>query len=220
MPSPTIKHAKLIWDYLTSFSKPEKSDAIVVCCSYDLRVCDYACELLQASMAPLILFSGNNGNWTNHLWDRPESQVFKERAESKGISTSKLLIEPNSTNIGENISFSRQIISKAKVVTFVTKPNTILRVKLSVPIKWPDVYAYTASPPFNFPDEISNIVGIFGVINEMVGDIQRIIEYPKLGYQVAHTLPEEVLESWEYLVRCGFTQHMMESNNIKHSSNR
>jgi len=75
MTSQTIRHAKRIWNYLESYNRPEPSDAIVVCCSYDLRVCDYACELLRASLAPVIVFSGNRGNWTSHLWESPEAHV-------------------------------------------------------------------------------------------------------------------------------------------------
>ncbi len=209
MTSQTIRHAKRIWDYLSSRGEPGESDAIVVCCSYDLRVGDYALELLRASVAPVIVFSGNTGNWTKHLWDRPESIVFKERAEANGGAPSTLLIEPNATNIGENIAFSREIVPEAKAVTFVTKPNTIPRVELTAPIQWPGVRVYTACPSFAFPDEISNVIGLFGVINEMVGDIQRILEYPKLGYQVEHTLPDDVIESWKHLIQCGFTLHMM-----------
>ncbi len=209
MASQTIQHAKRIWDYLSSRGKPGPSDAIVVCCSYDLRVCDYACELLRASVAPVIVFSGNTGNWTRHLWNRPESIIFKERAEANGVASSNLLIEPNATNIGENIAFSRGVVASAKAVTFVTKPNTILRVELTAPMQWPGVRAFTACPSFAFPDEISNVIGLFGLINEMVGDIQRILEYPKLGYQVEHTLPDEVIESWKHLIQCGFTLHMM-----------
>jgi len=212
MTSQTIRHAKRIWNYLESYNSPEPSDAIVVCCSYDLRVCDYACELLRASLAPVIVFSGNRGNWTSHLWESPEAHVFRERAEANGIASSSMLIEAKATNIGENIAFSRQAIPEAKTVTFVTKPNTILRVRLTAPIQWPGVCTHTACPSFTFPDEVSNVIGLFGVINEMVGDIQRIIEYPKLGYQVEHELPGEVMESWEYLVRSGFTLHMMKSN--------
>lgn len=207
--SKTISHAKVIWDYLASFSHPEPSDVIVVCCSYDIRVCDYACDLLRESLAPMIVFSGNKGNWTQHLWENCEADVFRARAEANGVNPARLLTETESTNIGENIAYTRRIIPDAKRVIFVSKPVTILRVKLTAPIQWPGIQAYVASPTFSFPEEVSNVVGLFGVVNEMVGDIHRIIEYPKLGYQASHELPEEVLASWRYLVQNGFTQHMI-----------
>lgn len=210
-----MHHAKLIWDYLASHSDPAECDAIVVCCSYDLRVCDYACELVKRSLAPIVVFSGNTGNWTEHLWDIPEAEVFAERALANGVSETSILRELNATNIGENVAFSRKLLPEAETVTFVTKPNTILRVGLTAPVQWPGVRANLACPPFSFPDGVSNVIGLFGVINEIVGDIQRIMEYPQLGYQIQHELPADVIESWEYLVEAGFTLHTMESKKIK-----
>ena len=91
MDSPTIKHAKLIWNYLASFNQHRPSDAIVVCCSYDLRVCDYACELQQKLHVPRIVFTGNTGNWTGDLWDQPEARIFKKRTLLNGIKSSEIL---------------------------------------------------------------------------------------------------------------------------------
>jgi len=209
MPTEAIKNAKLIWYYLASFHQEQPSDAIVVCCSYDLRVCDYACPFMKEIGAQRLLFSGNSGNWTRHLWDEPEAQVFKTRALQNGIDPTRILTEEQATNIGENVAFSKKMLPDAKSITFITKPNTILRVKLTVPLHWQNITAVTACPQFTFPDEVSNIVGVFGVINEMVGDIQRILAYPSLGYQVAHDLPTHILTAYESLVDQGFTKHLM-----------
>lgn len=71
-----------------------------------------------------------------------------------------------------------------------------------------------ANPQFSFPDEVSHITGVFGVISEMVGDIQRIMKYPDLGFQIHHSLPEYVLAAYEYLIKEGFIHHLIkESNN-------
>lgn len=209
MTSSTMKQARRIWDYLASFNDPAPSDAIVVCCSYDLRVCDHACRLLRESLAPRILFSGKSGNWTEHLWDRTEAAVFRDRAIAQGIDPDCILIENEATNIGENLAFSKRLLPEVKTVTFVTKPNTILRVKLTAPLQWPGITTHVACPLLQFPEEISNVVGILGVIHEMVGDLQRIEAYPMRGYQVEHALPTEILESRDYLVAHGFTRHLM-----------
>lgn len=211
MSSEVIVKAKLIWDYLASFHQEVPADIIVVCCSYDMRVCDYACSLMNRLGTQQILFSGNTGNWTKHLWDEPEAQVFKARAIANGVNPHQILTEENATNIGENIAFSKRLFAEAKSVTFVTKPNTILRVKLTVPIQWPEVAANTACPPFKFPDDVSHIVGVFGVIHEMVGDIQRIMAYPEFGFQMLHQLPQSVIAAYEYLKEQGFTQHLISS---------
>jgi hypothetical protein len=60
-----------------------------------------------------------------------------------------------------------------------------------------------------FPQDVSPVIGLPGIINEMVGDIERIQRYPTLGYQVPHELPQDVLDAWTYLIRQGFTHHLM-----------
>ena len=209
MQSKVMKNAKLIWDYFASFNQIKQSDAIVVCCSYDLRICDYACDLARRFNISKIVFTGNTGNWTNHLWEIPEAQVFKNRALKNGINLEAIITEEKATNLAENIAFSKELLPDVKSVTFITKPNTILRVKLTVPIHWPDIKSYTSCPQFSFPDEISHIVGVFGIINEMIGDIQRIQKYPHLGYQIKHELPESILSAYKYLIDEGYTNHLM-----------
>ena len=205
--SKTLTAAHLLWDFLGSHAEPAEADVIIVCCSYDLRVCDFACRLLVDSNATKILFSGNTGTWTRHLWAEPEALVFAEHAAAQGVPTQAILTEIESTNTGENILFSRRMLSDNTKVCFVTKPNTLLRVKLTVPVQWPAANASYACPTFSFPDEVSNVVGLYGVINEMVGDLQRILDYPKLGYQIPFELPSEVLEAMSYLEEEGFLIH-------------
>ena len=211
MTTDTLRHAATLWDYLAALRQRPASDAIVVCCSYDLRVADYACELYRAGIAPRLVFSGNTGNWTRHLWSEPEAHVFRERALAAGVLADAISIEVRSTNFGENIRFSRELLPDARRVLFVTKPNSVLRVALTIPIQWPGIEPTVDAPPLKFPDEVSNVVGILGVIEEMVGDVQRIMEYPALGYQAPHALPHEIETAWQALVAAGFTGHMLPS---------
>lgn len=209
MKSETIIHAERIWNYFSSFNSVAKSDLIVVCCSYDLRVCDHACDLLKQGITEKIIFSGFQSRWTKTLWTEPESEVFLKRALENGLSKEQIIVESGATNIGENIGLSRLLAPSAKKVVFVTKPNTLLRVKLTIPIQWPDIHFFTSCPEIKFPTDISNVVGLFGLISEMVGDVQRIIEYEKLGYQVGWQLPEEIAVSYDYLKNNDFTHCLM-----------
>lgn len=205
----TIQHAKRLWTYMSSMRAHGPCDAVVVCCSYDLRVCDYACELMGLNLAPRLVLSGRSGNWTRHLWTGTEAEVFRNRAISNGLDPGKIVIEDASTNFGENIAFVRRLLPDLKRVTFVTKPNSVLRVALTIPIQWPAVTAFVDAPPLVFPEGVSNVVGLFGLINEMVGDVQRIIQYPSRGFQRQHDLPQEVRESWEALLAAGFNHHLL-----------
>ena len=212
MQTQTIAAAQRLWDYLSAERSHASSDAVVVCCSYDLRVGDYACELIQQGVAPLLILSGNTGNWTRRLWSRPEASVFRERALENGIPADSILTEDQSTNFGENIAFVRRLAPTLQRVTFVTKPNSVLRVRLTVPVQWPGVTAYIDAPPLRFPDEVSNVIGLFGLIDEMVGDVDRILKYPALGYQAPQELPAEILQAWQQLQEAGFRNHLLPSS--------
>ena len=182
----------------------EPCDAIVVCCSYDLRVCDYACGLIQQGLAARLVLTGRSGRWTRHLWAVPEARIFAERALANGIDPAQIDLEEQAANFGENIAFVREAFPQLRRVTFVTKPNSVLRVALTVPVQWPQVTAWIDAPPLAFPQDVSNVIGVWGVIHEMVGDIDRVLQYPALGFQKPHALPAPILQSWQYLIAAGF----------------
>jgi uncharacterized SAM-binding protein YcdF (DUF218 family) len=204
-----IARAAILWDYMASFQAAVPCDAVVVCCSYDLRVCDYACELIRSGLSERLVLSGKSGNWTRHLWTQTEAEVFTRRALGNGIGAEAILLEDRSTNFGENVAFTRALLPHAESITFVTKPASVLRVKLTAAMQWPGISYAVACPDLQFPDEVSPLIGVLAIISEMVGDVERIQRYPALGYQAPHQLPREVLDAWEYLITQGFTHHLM-----------
>jgi hypothetical protein len=205
----TLTRAKELWDYMSALKTQTTSDAVVICCSYDLRVCDYACYLINKGFSSTLVISGKSGNWTRHIWSKPEAEVFFDRAITNGVDESQILLEPEATNLGENINFSRKLIPHAKTVTFVSKPNTLLRIKLTAEAQWPEVNALVSCPEIEFPAQVSNIIGLWGIINEMVGDIERIQKYPEKGYQARHSIPAHILRSSNWLLDQGFSAHLM-----------
>jgi hypothetical protein len=46
-------------------------------------------------------------------------------------------------------------------------------------------------------------------MHEMVGDVDRIQQYPGRGFQVPHELPGPILESWKALIAAGFGRHLL-----------
>ena len=119
------------------------------------------------------------------------------------------MLEDRATNLGENVRFSRDLLAGPSTVTFLSKPSTVLRLKLTIEAQWPDIEAHVSCPRIKFPEDVCNVIGVLGVINEMVGDVQRIQQYPKLGYQVPHMLPPHVLDASNYLIGQGFVQHLV-----------
>ncbi|HCH73168.1 MAG TPA: YdcF family protein, partial [Ochrobactrum sp.] len=45
------------------------------------------------------------------------------------------------------------------------------------------------------------------LVHEMTGDLQRILEYPAKGYQIAQAVPLEVMEAYDFLIAQGFDGH-------------
>ena len=207
--TPVLSNAEVLWNFLCEGRRSRPSDLLVVCGSYDLRVCDYACELVKLGLAPCILITGGTGNWTKHLWDRTEAAVFADRARSQGLADDQMLLEDTARNFAENIAFARAMRPAAKHVTFITKPNSVRRVYQTLPIQWPEIEALVDAPSFSFPWGVSNCIGVFGLIEEMVGDVHRLLVYPDLGFQAPLPVPEDVLVSWRFLIAEGFNRHLL-----------
>ena len=90
---------------------------------YDLRVCDHACELLERGLAERLLFTGNTGHWTRHLWVEPEAELFARHARARGVSDSLIVIEPRATNFAENIAFARELFPDLRRATSSPSPT-------------------------------------------------------------------------------------------------
>lgn len=207
--TPTLKSAIVLWDFLSANRGHQGCELIVVCGSYDLRVCDYACELLAKGVAEHLLFTGNTGNWTKHLWEITEADMFAQRALEIGVRPEQFSLEDKATNFAENIALAKAMFPQVKRATFLTKPNSILRVVSTLPIQWPGLEAWVDAPNYRFPEDISNLIGVLGVIDEMVGDLQRIMFYPQKGFQIEQIIPKEVVQAWEYLIKQGFNHHLI-----------
>ena len=76
-------------------------------------------------------------------------------------------------------------------------------------MQWPEVEGAVDAPAFAFPWDVSNLIGVLGLIDEMVGDLHRILRYPELGYQVPLAMPDDVLTAWRALIAFGFDRHLL-----------
>ena len=191
-----------------------KSDLILALGSNDLRVADYAADLYLQGWAPRLLFSGNVGALTRNLFDRPEAEKFAEVAARKGVPPAALLLESESTNTGENISFSRRLLAERGIevqrLILVQKPYMERRAYATFLNFWPGVELRVSSPPITFSAYPTAYLSKEKVINIMVGDLQRIREYPAKGFQIPQPIPTEVWQAFEQLVDLGFTKHLID----------
>lgn len=205
--------AKTLWNYHLMSQPLQAAECIMALGSHDLRVADRAAELFYQNMAPLIIMSGGLGNLTKELWKEKEADLFAKRAVSLGVPEENILIENRSTNTGENIRFTRDLLASKGMdpqsFILVQKPYMERRTFATFKKQWPGKDFSVTSPQISFEDYPSQEIPVERVINIMVGDLQRIIEYPAKGFQIPQEVPEAVMDAFHVLIRSGFDKHLI-----------
>jgi len=209
----TLRLAKKLWDYHHVNHTVEKAEFILVLGSHDLRVADRATELYFEGWAPRIIFSGGLGNFTKEMWTEAEADKFAAIAIKMGVPKESILVENKSTNTGENILFTQQLLAQKNLdpqsFIVVQKPYMERRSYATFKKHWPDKKLIVTSPQISFEDYPTEEIPLERVINIMVGDLQRIIIYPAKGFQVYQEVPPDVRDAYEQLIALGFNKHMM-----------
>jgi uncharacterized SAM-binding protein YcdF (DUF218 family) len=91
----------------------------------------------------------------------------------------------------------------------VQKPYMERRSYATFKQHWPEKKLLVTSPQINFEDYPVPEIPMEKVIDIMVGDLQRIREYPARKFQLAQDIPPEVWTAYERLVELGFSSHLM-----------
>ena len=205
--------AKKLWDYHHMNHTLQKSDCILVLGSHDLRVADRGAELYLQGLAPLLIFSGGLGNLTQHVWSEPEADQLARIAIKKGVPKEAVLVENRSSNTGENILFTQQLLKNKgldpKSFIVVQKPYMERRSYATFKKHWPDKKISVTSIQLPLEEYPTEEISLEQVINLMVGDLQRIKVYPEKGFQIYQEIPADVWDAYEYLVASGFDNHLI-----------
>jgi len=205
--------AQKIWDYHHLNHALETSDVILALGSNDLRVAERAAELYLQGWAPLLVFSGNSGILTRERFRKPEAEMFAEIALKRGVPESAILMESESTNTGENVTFTRRLLESRGInpgsLILVQKPYMERRAYATFMQFWPGKRVIVASPPIPFSEYPTEELPKDLVINIMVGDLQRIRIYPSHGFQIEQEIPDDIWRSYERLVELGYDRHLI-----------
>ncbi|MGZ8539529.1 MAG: YdcF family protein [Chitinophagaceae bacterium] len=205
--------AQQLWDYHHMNHLPAKSDCILALGSHDLRVADRAAELYLQGWAPLVIMSGGFGNFTQDMWSEAEADQFAAIAIERGVPAEAILIENRSTNTGENILFTQQLLEQKGLdlqnFIVVQKPYMERRSYATFKKHWPGKNLLVTSPQIPFSEYATNDIPIERVIHIMIGDLQRIRIYPAKGFQINQEIPATVWNAYEQLVALGFDKHLV-----------
>ena len=127
----------------------------------------------------------------------------------------KILVENRSTNTGENILFTQQLLKKHGLdpnsFIVVQKPYMERRSYATFKKHWPDKELIVTSPQYSMLDYATDEIPLEKVINIMAGDLQRIKLYPAKGFQIYQEIPADVWDAYERLVQLGFDKHLVKA---------
>ena len=205
---------RVLWDYLRIGAPPERREAIVAFGGHDLRVADWAAQLWLDGWAPKLVLSGGLGYYTSKIWREPEAHKFRRIAIERGVNADAILVEDQSRNSGENVALTRKLLETSgfplRRAICVQKPYLERRVQLTLQKQWPGCDFLLSSPPIPYeaypqPD----IIDFDKLVNELVGQVDRVERYPELGFTKKTEMPEEVIAAKRQLVELGFAKHLL-----------
>lgn len=201
---PVDLNAKIIWDYMLVHDKLAPTDVIICLGSHDTNVARRAAELYLAKMAPKIIITGGRGKITV---DSPqtESDTYMAIMVAAGVLEDDIIVEDKATNTGENATLTYKLVSDIHMdiqnAIIVTKPYMERRAKATFAKLWPELTTMVTSQDISYEEYMnSSPLGKEKSIEIMVGDLQRIIEYPAKGWMAPSEVPDEVMTAYKQLI--------------------
>ncbi len=201
------------WEYLRPGVPPEKADILFLLGNEDLRCGELAARLWHEQYAPWLVISGATGRNTSGVFKKTEAELFGEVAIACGVPESALVLETRATNTGENVRFTRELLSRRgifpKKILAVQKPYGERRVLATLRHLWPDADIGVTSPAMSFEEYCGDGVSREEVASMLAGEIHRAIDYPKRGWMEPVPVPEEAREALRALAAAGYTRHLV-----------
>ncbi|HHF0552708.1 hypothetical protein ACX03_01700 [Vibrio parahaemolyticus] len=205
------RHIETLWDYMQLKHELKPADCLFVMCSNDVRVAEHAANLYHQKLAPLIVFSGGEGRFTDGLFEKSEAETFAEIAKMSGVPSEAILLEAESTNSGENVRFTEQRLKEegknCSSFILVQKPFMERRAIATFEKQWQSPYSQlqvssTAHPFFEY---INEDMPLMMVLEALMEDFSRVKSYPEKGFQTEQNIPQQVESSYQILLeRFGF----------------
>ena len=197
----SVLPTQIIYDFLGHASAPplQSADAIIGFGHFDLRIAHHCGDLWTRGLAPKIIFTGGVGAGSADL-KIPEAEAFAAylRQSHPEIPLEHVMIEPRSTNTGENV---RETVAQAQAaavpldrVILVATPFRQRRVIQTWRHHQPQSEIQSAPPPSSMADDTA----VFATKGETLeaqfpGEIDRLQTYPAKGWIAPVDIPPAVL---------------------------
>ena len=212
-----MENVKILWDFMHMGHALEQADVIVGFGCYDEDIPRRCAELFHRGFAPYVCFSGGLGRNTSGIWSKSEAERFAAIAVAEGVPENRIILENKSTNSAENLLFTPKILAekgiRAEKIIAVHKPYMERRLWAAMQVYWPQVQAVYTSPQVSVEAHIAHaeMIGMTrkGVIETIVGDVQRMELYAEKGYQARVEIPDDVRNAFDALVAQEYTGQLI-----------
>lgn len=199
------QHIETLWEYMQLKHKLKPADCLFVMCSNDLRVAEHAAKLYHQKFAPLIVFSGGEGRFTDGLFERSEAETFADIAKLAGVPSEAILLETKSSNSGENVRFTELLLKEKGIscdsLILVQKPFMERRAIATFEKQWQSPYSQlqVTSTAHSFFEYINEEMPLMMVLEALMEDFSRVKTYPEKGFQTKQEIPAHVESSYQAL---------------------
>lgn len=205
--------ARALWNYLRLDHSLKKCDCIIAMGSHDIRTAQHAAQLVIYDWAPLLVCSGGLGRLTSGMWQTSEAELFAEVAVGAGLPKERIILEDRSANTGENIRFTRSTLEQRGVhissAILVHKPYMERRAVATAKKEWPALDVIASSPPIPFDKYPTPDIPLEKLIHILVGDMHRVMVYPRMGFQIPQFIPDSVMQAYHFLIKNRFTNQLV-----------
>jgi hypothetical protein len=209
----TGEDARDVFDYLyLRDPEAQPADAVIGFGSCDLKIPHRCLDLYRDGRAPLIVFSGGMGAGTVDL-GRPEAHAFLDEVRARGgVPEGDLVFEDRSTNTGENVLETTRLLEglgrplgregRIRSALMVASAYRQRRVDRTCRRHHPDVRWVNVPPVTTFEEEAEMYAGKgLDLAALLVGEVQRLLDYPARGFCLPADIPPEVRAAHERLAR-------------------
>jgi len=206
--------ARLLFNWLCLRDDPagKSCDAVIGFGHFDLSIPRQCDDLHRRGLARHVIFTGGTGAGTADL-GRPEADAFRSELEKSPPlpgPVSRPIVENRSTNTGENIRFTRDLLeAKYPELSFGRGIQSVLLVanacrQRRVWLTWrrllPSIPAFNHPPPGGYEDQQRLYAGKgLDITAQLVGEVERIRDYPARGWIVATPIPASVIDAMTVL---------------------
>jgi hypothetical protein len=94
-------------------------------------------------------------------------------------------------------------------VMLISKPYMQRRAYATIRKAWPEAEPVCVSEDISFDEYLKSIGDDKLVIDMLVGDLQRVIEYPARGFAIAQDVPDDVMGAYQRLIAAGYDSRLM-----------